>query len=650
MKHTGKMMSAALLLGTIGCLCGGISQLNASADGTPDWIQMTANNRYIYTLDGSTKEDFVFNTANNAFNKTICVDLGMQSDGETELDDQCYVLSKFQFASLQNVTSLTVKVSTDDVNYTTALATSDVSGQWKVIDFPTEVNARYVQVQAEGAWATMWGEYPFALYGYAGELAVDTDPQGLTLAGIDEETVYPMVKGDTLQLNAQMSNLYGEGEITYVLADEVDGISVTADGLLTIGAVGDGETEYTVTASVPNPSDEDAPYTASMKFVVLEEELANYSTYYLTDGAYDLLDYIAIDVARVYGDGTIEYSVDGTNYTALTANEVLTMPVVARYIGTSNEFALYGTTTALAVEEVTSEDINGFYPEHPLFDLIDGDLLTIAQAPDTNLLGADEVLGSITLELDGYHKINAVRVFLFYNSIKSGFISFSLDGVNFTNETALNFHYVACKLGADNAEFMDIAIPEGEVAAKYVRLNITATSDLETSIAVREFNAYGETMPEVTLGYNANTEDEVTGVPQGGEIAFGAIVDEPTAPVREGYAFKGWYKDEACEEIFDFDAPVFEDTTLYASWIEVYTVSFEVNGGSAVTAVSVENGSAVTAPENPTKEGYAFKGWYADEELTTAYDFEAAVTGNLTVYAKWNAVYTVTFDCKGGSA
>ncbi|MDE6273935.1 MAG: InlB B-repeat-containing protein, partial [Clostridiales bacterium] len=91
-------------------------------------------------------------------------------------------------------------------------------------------------------------------------------------------------------------------------------------------------------------------------------------------------------------------------------------------------------------------------------------------------------------------------------------------------------------------------------------------------------------------------------------------------------------------------------TTLYAKWNAVYTVTFEVNGGSAVTAVTVENGEAVTAPANPTKAGYAFKGWYTDEELTTAYNFEAAVTGNLTVYAKWNAALTVTFDTKGGSA
>ena len=42
MKHTGKVMGAALLLGTIGMLCGGIVQLHADAEASPDWIKITA--------------------------------------------------------------------------------------------------------------------------------------------------------------------------------------------------------------------------------------------------------------------------------------------------------------------------------------------------------------------------------------------------------------------------------------------------------------------------------------------------------------------------------------------------------------------------------------------------------------------------------
>ncbi|MBQ7120468.1 MAG: S-layer homology domain-containing protein [Oscillospiraceae bacterium] len=66
-----------------------------------------------------------------------------------------------------------------------------------------------------------------------------------------------------------------------------------------------------------------------------------------------------------------------------------------------------------------------------------------------------------------------------------------------------------------------------------------------------------------------------------------------------------------------------------------YIVSFETNGGSEIKSVSVSLGGKVTIPDAPTKDGYTFDGWYTDEELTTAYDFDATVSKSLTLYAKW---------------
>lgn len=651
MKHTGKVMGAALLLGTIGMLCGGIVQLHAGAETSPDWIKITATSKCVYTVDASgTQNPFVFNTGNNAHQKSVVVDLGRNGDGTDEID-QCYVLSKIQVAGTENISNpIKVEVSVDDNKYIEVLNSTGLTGGWKSENFSSEVNARYVKITATDAWATFWGDNPFSFYGYAGELAPNTDPEGLTLVGVETDMVYPMVKGDTFQLNAQMKNLTGEGEISYALAEETGGVTLSETGLLTIGAAGDGTTEYTVTASVPNPGDADAPYTASMKFVILEEELAMYSTYYKISETYDLLDYVSLDMARVFGKGDMEYSIDGTTYVPFTTNEKLSSPVTARYIKTDNDFALYGVSDALPVAGVASEDINGFFPSNPLENIKDGDLLTSAQTPNGNLLGEGDVLGSITIELDGYYRINAVRVFSMWNSVASGFISYSLDGETFTGKTDLNFRYVACQLGDDRSEYMDIAVPAGTVAAKYVRLNITGKSTSQTFAAVREFNAYGEKMPDVAIAYNANATDEVTGMPLGGKIAFGALLETPASPVRKDYVFKGWYKDGDCEEEFDFSAPLFEDTTLYAKWNALYTVTFETNGGSAVAAETVENGNALAEPQVPIKDGFAFKGWYANEELTKAYDFTATVTKSTTLYAKWNAAFTVTFETNGGSA
>ncbi len=77
--------------------------------------------------------------------------------------------------------------------------------------------------------------------------------------------------------------------------------------------------------------------------------------------------------------------------------------------------------------------------------------------------------------------------------------------------------------------------------------------------------------------------------------------------------------------------------------IKTLTVSFEVNGGSAVAAQSVIKNGKLEQPANPTREGYAFDGWFEDATCTVPYDFNKTVTGNVTLYAKWTPnVYQLT--------
>lgn len=67
-----------------------------------------------------------------------------------------------------------------------------------------------------------------------------------------------------------------------------------------------------------------------------------------------------------------------------------------------------------------------------------------------------------------------------------------------------------------------------------------------------------------------------------------------------------------------------------------YTVTFESNGGSLVTAIVVEEETPATSPTDPTKEDYLFAGWYSNAELTgEVYDFSTLVTADITLYAKW---------------
>ncbi len=66
-----------------------------------------------------------------------------------------------------------------------------------------------------------------------------------------------------------------------------------------------------------------------------------------------------------------------------------------------------------------------------------------------------------------------------------------------------------------------------------------------------------------------------------------------------------------------------------------FTVSFDPNGGTDVAPCQVEYGETVPMPEDPSREGYVFTGWYADDGCTEAWDPEEPVSDNLTLYAGW---------------
>jgi uncharacterized repeat protein (TIGR02543 family) len=81
-----------------------------------------------------------------------------------------------------------------------------------------------------------------------------------------------------------------------------------------------------------------------------------------------------------------------------------------------------------------------------------------------------------------------------------------------------------------------------------------------------------------------------------------------------------------------------------------FTVTFNSNGGSGVATQTVHAGGTATRPANSTLSGFTFENWYSDTELTTVYDFSAPVTGNITLYAKWNAVtYYIAYNANGGT-
>lgn len=86
--------------------------------------------------------------------------------------------------------------------------------------------------------------------------------------------------------------------------------------------------------------------------------------------------------------------------------------------------------------------------------------------------------------------------------------------------------------------------------------------------------------------------------------------------------------------------------TFNGKVIGAYTVTFQSEGGSEV-ASQIRANTPAAQPDNPTKEGHTFIGWYNGE---SEWDFETPVTTGLILTAKWQINrYTITFDTAGGS-
>ncbi len=120
------------------------------------------------------------------------------------------------------------------------------------------------------------------------------------------------------------------------------------------------------------------------------------------------------------------------------------------------------------------------------------------------------------------------------------------------------------------------------------------------------------------------------------KIKGGEKVNEPDAPVKDNYDFKGWYNGEVK---YDFDTPVNKDLTLTAKWElsapTTHIVTFDTDGGSEIESRVVNHNENTYKPINPTRGGYCFDGWYVGDKK---YDFLSNITDDITIKAKWISV------------
>ena len=121
-----------------------------------------------------------------------------------------------------------------------------------------------------------------------------------------------------------------------------------------------------------------------------------------------------------------------------------------------------------------------------------------------------------------------------------------------------------------------------------------------------------------TIAFDTNGGSEIAPITQD----YGTEITTPDNPTRKGYTFKGWDKE------IPKTMPA-ENITVKAQWeINQYTITFDTNGGSEIAPITQDYGTKITAPDNPTRKGYTFKGW--DKEIP-----ETMPAENITITARW---------------
>ncbi len=118
-------------------------------------------------------------------------------------------------------------------------------------------------------------------------------------------------------------------------------------------------------------------------------------------------------------------------------------------------------------------------------------------------------------------------------------------------------------------------------------------------------------------------------------------VSKPSNPTKKGYKFVEWQKDGVA---FDFNTAINEDITLKAKWeIEKpkFTVKFNNDDNTEITTKTVEEGSKVSKPTNPTKDGYKFVDWLYNHE---PFNFDTPITQNIVLTARYEKINSATGD------
>ncbi len=170
--------------------------------------------------------------------------------------------------------------------------------------------------------------------------------------------------------------------------------------------------------------------------------------------------------------------------------------------------------------------------------------------------------------------------------------------------------------------------------------------DFDNDTIVADTTLYAEwTVVAYTITFYQDADTAISTQP----VAYNGTADCPNDPSLAGYQFVCWLDSEGNE--FDFEQIITSDTSIYASWTEVYeedvsyfTVSFDSDDGTLVASQAVVEGNYATLPTPaPTKTGYTFSHWIDGDNNIFVFS-STAITADTQLFAVWEInTFTVSF-------
>jgi uncharacterized repeat protein (TIGR02543 family) len=158
---------------------------------------------------------------------------------------------------------------------------------------------------------------------------------------------------------------------------------------------------------------------------------------------------------------------------------------------------------------------------------------------------------------------------------------------------------------------------------------------------------------EYTITFNSHGGTVVSAI----TANAGTAASKPTDPTKGTDVFLGWFNAESGGSLYAWPYTLNANVTMHAQWMEAgtppptqYTITFESHSGSAVTALTANEGTAVSKPTDPTLTGYTFAGWHSAATGGTAYTWPYNMGASVTMHAQWTAItYTMAYNANNGS-